>query len=333
MRILKKTLAVFAVVCLIAIGLTRSTAASDRPEEFLVTIKTYIISGSAGMTGLSFPMFPHMSLAVLEETIPKVEMFYEKLRSLYAFSDYRLVAVSSGTVRLTGYPRPTATIMDRKKEAGPWEVNWQDFNWDKEGRLQMTVKVDKASESFIESHISVLPGRSVILGRFADENMTEAVFAIIVPEIDVAALTETDNVKSTRRIMPAEESQMEMKAGLPPAMPRKVNRDFDCPEGRDTNFAEFIAVSQYPELLYQAAPKYPESAVRERAQGKVWINSMISKEGKVLKCCVLRSSGREDLDQAAIQAAWNYQYRPALDENGDPVTIWVAYQVVFALEE
>jgi len=335
MRKLKKLLVVFPVVCLMAASLARLAEAGDQPEEYLVTIKTYIISGSAGLSGLSFPVFPHMSLAVLEETIPEVEMFYDKLSSLYAFSDYQLLAVSSGTVRLTGYPRPTAvkTMPDRRKQTGPWQVDWQDFNWDKEGRLQMTVKVDKENESFIESHISVLPGRSVILGRFADQDMEEAVFAIIVPEIDVAVLTEAVSMRNARRIMPAEEPPMERKAGLPPATPKKQIRTYDCPEGTDSSLNEFVVVSKYPELLDQPAPKYPEGAIREGAEGKVWINSMISREGKVMKCCVLRSSGREDFDRAAIEAAWNYQYQPAVDENGNPVAIWVAFQVVFALDK
>ena len=70
----------------------------------------------------------------------------------------------------------------------------------------------------------------------------------------------------------------------------------------------------------------------EGIEGKVWLKSLISTAGTVVECCVVRSSGRDDLDQAAIAAARAYTYAPAKDNRGDPVMVWVAFQVIFVLE-
>jgi protein TonB len=330
---LKIMLAVF-----LAVGLADMSSAEDRPEQSLLTIKTYIFSGSSGQDPLSFPMFPHMSMAVLEETIADAEAFSGKLKALYAFSQYTLLDRSTVQVRLSGYPGSVVGQIRKKaaEKTGPWAVAIGDFAWDREGRLQMMVKITRETKPFLESHVSVKPGRSVVLGRFADEQMGQAVFVVVAPvvEVEVApklGARETDAVRFIE--FGGEKSAGALqKKGLPPPEPEVQKSSFPCPTDAEPDVDAFIAVAQMPEIVKEHTPAYPEAAQRAGIEGTVWIKSLISKEGTVLKCCVVRSSGREDLDRAAFEAAQKNTYLPAQDENGNLVSIWIAFRVTFTLE-
>jgi|GEM_PF-6521211 len=331
------------LVLLVAIWLAAAwgepVMAVDRSEQYLLTVKTYIISGSAGAAGISFPLFPYMSMAVLEETISDVETFYDKLKSLYAFSDYRLLDLSSVRVRMKGYQESVVEQVydEPAKRSGVWEVNLGDFAWDQDGRLQMLIKILREEESFLESHLSVLPGRSVILGRFADGEMEEAVFAVIVPVIEVAAIPKKAAVEAVYSAS-ADRVRVVRKTGLPPPEPGPPTPVFPCPESEGDQKApippamQLPEAVQMPEIVEMHPPKYPASALRDSVEGKVWLRSLISEEGKVLEICVLRSSGRDDFDRAAVEAGRKYIFLPGRDAEGKPVEVWVVFQVVFALE-
>ncbi|MFC1475461.1 energy transducer TonB [Candidatus Zixiibacteriota bacterium] len=330
----------FTILVVILLGFAWATgaAAEERSEQSLVTIKTYIFSASSGQDPLSFPMFPHMSMAVLEETIADAEAFSGKLKSLYAFSQYALLDRSTVQVRLSGYPG-SVVGQSRKKKAektGPWAVAIDDFAWDREGRLQMMVKITHETKSFLESHVSVKPSRSVVLGRFADEQMGEAVFVVVAPvvEVEVApklGARESDATRSIEFGMKKSAGAMQKK-GLPPPEPEVQESSFPCPTDAEPDINDFVAVAKMPEIVDEHTPAYPEAAQRAGTEGSVWIKSLISKEGTVLKCCIVSSSGREDLDRAAFEAAQKNTYIPAQDENGKPVSIWIAFRVTFALE-
>jgi hypothetical protein len=91
----------------------------------------------------------------------------------------------------------------------------------------MMVRVTRNEEEFLASHVSVLPERSVVLGRFADEEMSEAIFAIVVPTVDVTTQPPPSGAVdygSSRKVFRDAAQQQ----GLPPIERRKVNQDLSC---------------------------------------------------------------------------------------------------------
>lgn len=65
---------------------------------------------------------------------------------------------------------------------------------------------------------------------------------------------------------------------------------------------------------------YPPSALRAEAEGTTAISWEINEQGRVENCVVTSSSGHEDLDRAACRAMERRgRYRPALDQNGNPI--------------
>jgi TonB family protein len=93
----------------------------------------------------------------------------------------------------------------------------------------------------------------------------------------------------------------------------------------------FIACEVYPEMVYEIQPEYPRLAQRMGLGGVVHIKALVGMDGSVRKAMIYRSSGNESLDEAALEAAPQNRFKPAL-QNGQPVAVWVVYKVEFSLE-
>lgn len=62
-------------------------------------------------------------------------------------------------------------------------------------------------------------------------------------------------------------------------------------------------------------PAYPPAAIAEDRQGRVMLRVVVDAHGAAAKVTVLRSSGHEDLDQAAIAAVSQWRFTPARQDN------------------
>jgi TonB family protein len=85
-----------------------------------------------------------------------------------------------------------------------------------------------------------------------------------------------------------------------------------------------------PLTIFTANPTYPTSALKEKAEGLVETKLYIDKQGGVSKVEVVKSSGRQDLDNAGVEAAKQYRFTPA-KLNGKPVSIDVTIPFQFRL--
>ena len=95
---------------------------------------------------------------------------------------------------------------------------------------------------------------------------------------------------------------------------------------------EFVEVDKMPEMIKSTPPVYPEAEKKAGIEGEVLIKALIDKTGKVVQAEVAKSSGNEALDKAAVDAAYQNAYNPAL-QGDQPVAVWVGYVVKFTLEE
>lgn len=92
---------------------------------------------------------------------------------------------------------------------------------------------------------------------------------------------------------------------------------------------DFIPCEKFPEIVVRATPVYPELAVRANLEGKVWVNILVDKQGKV-KNAIIAKSNQEIFNQSAIDAAMQYSFTPAL-QNNKPVAVWVVIPFKFEL--
>ncbi len=91
----------------------------------------------------------------------------------------------------------------------------------------------------------------------------------------------------------------------------------------------FVPVEKQPVPISHPSPIYPEIARRAGVEGTVWVNMWVTKEGKVKQAVAIKSSA-EILNQAAIDAAVQWTFTPAIMNNG-PVAVWVSVPFRFQL--
>lgn len=78
------------------------------------------------------------------------------------------------------------------------------------------------------------------------------------------------------------------------------------------------------------APRYPNVARRRNQQGVVRVEVHLDERGQQLKCVLIRSSGVDSLDQAALEAVTQWRFRPEIVD-GRAVPSRVEIPIEFAL--
>lgn len=87
--------------------------------------------------------------------------------------------------------------------------------------------------------------------------------------------------------------------------------------GRDTAAAQRPRTP--PQLLSGSAPTYPKELERKGITGSVGLAIVVGADGGVQSVDVTSSSGYDELDQAAIAAAYTYRFEPARNIYDEPV--------------
>ena len=82
---------------------------------------------------------------------------------------------------------------------------------------------------------------------------------------------------------------------------------------------------------YQVKPRYPESARRQGVEGTVLLKVRVTEQGRVEVVQLERSTGHQDLDQAAIEAVRRWRFEPARRGN-QATAVWALIPVTFKLE-
>ena len=86
-----------------------------------------------------------------------------------------------------------------------------------------------------------------------------------------------------------------------------------------------------PQLLNRIQPLYPAAAYREREEGTVLLAILVDAEGRAAEVEVVSSSRNRDLDRAAIDAAKQWTFEPAV-RDGRKVEARVEAPVTFRLD-
>lgn len=92
---------------------------------------------------------------------------------------------------------------------------------------------------------------------------------------------------------------------------------------------DFVPVEKEPQIVKQVKPVYPELAQRAGIEGRVIVKIWVDKDGKPHKAIVLKSDA-EIFNKAAVDAAMQYRFTPAIMNHG-PVAVWVVIPFTFKL--
>jgi len=91
----------------------------------------------------------------------------------------------------------------------------------------------------------------------------------------------------------------------------------------------FIPVQKFPEVVVRAVPVYPELAIRSGLSGRVLAKILVSREGVPQKVLIIKSDA-EIFNQSTIDAAMNYRFTPAI-QNNKPIAVWIVVPFKFEL--
>jgi TonB family protein len=90
------------------------------------------------------------------------------------------------------------------------------------------------------------------------------------------------------------------------------------PPSNAIELSKHLSTIVSPEPMVRIAPKYPKKAAKNRREGWARLSFVIDEKGDVSNVLVIETSGSKDLTQAAIKAAEQWKYKPAM-ENGKPI--------------
>ncbi len=89
--------------------------------------------------------------------------------------------------------------------------------------------------------------------------------------------------------------------------------------------------TKMPEPKHRAAVVYPKSALEKGIEGIVYVKIYVDETGVVKKAEVEKSDNAE-LNSAAVDAAKEWTFSPAVSKEGKPVGVWVTVPFKFKLE-
>lgn len=92
-----------------------------------------------------------------------------------------------------------------------------------------------------------------------------------------------------------------------------------------------VAAHEGANYLKNPRPAYPEIALRRGWEGDVLLRVRVSPDGRPATISVQKSSGRDVLDQAAVEAVRGWTFVPAR-QGGEAIAGWVSVPIVFHLQ-
>lgn len=98
------------------------------------------------------------------------------------------------------------------------------------------------------------------------------------------------------------------------------------------DYGVFIRREIEPVMISEGKPEYPAAARRLGLEGKAIIAALVDSNGRVRESKIVRSSGSDYLDSAAVRSAYQNMFSPAI-QSGRPIAVWVTYRVEFKLDE
>lgn len=89
-----------------------------------------------------------------------------------------------------------------------------------------------------------------------------------------------------------------------------------------------------PRLLNYREPEFPFTAIRDGLEStSVVVRVLVTSDGRAQNPVILRSSGRRDFDNSALQSAKSWRFSPAKDNQGRKIDCYVNQPVNFKIRK
>ncbi len=172
----------------------------------------------------------------------------------------------------------------------------------------------------------ILMPREIRYKPYVPKKEIETVMEQLPPELQ--QLTEPPPVERPKLAVEAEKGEEVEETTIAPTefrevIPKKA-------EEVEIPIVPYWKVEKKPEPIYIPQPKYPERARQAGIEGQVVVKALLNIDGTVMDVEVLKSSGNDALDEAAVSAARQARFTPAMQRE-NPVRVWVSIPFNFKL--
>ncbi len=103
------------------------------------------------------------------------------------------------------------------------------------------------------------------------------------------------------------------------------------PTGPEIEIVPYYKVEVKPQPIYTPPPEYPELARKAGIEGKTVVKMLVDIDGSVIDVQIVKSSGNQMLDEAAVACARKTRFTPA-KQRDKFVRVWVARSIDFRLK-
>lgn len=86
-----------------------------------------------------------------------------------------------------------------------------------------------------------------------------------------------------------------------------------------------------PVVISSVRPNYPRSAKNAEVEGVAYVTLSVDASGNVMGAVIAGSTGNPALDRAAVEAAYQWRFSPALDRYGQPSPCHITIPFQFSL--
>lgn len=86
-----------------------------------------------------------------------------------------------------------------------------------------------------------------------------------------------------------------------------------------------------PVVISSVRPNYPRSAINAEVEGVAYVILSVDASGNVTEAVIAGSTGNPALDRAAVEAAYQWRFSPALDRYGQPSPCHITIPFQFSL--
>lgn len=110
----------------------------------------------------------------------------------------------------------------------------------------------------------------------------------------------------------------------------KTTPEFDLADVRHNPANTDVPYSEDYVILHMVQPIYPPFELSKGIEGEVTVELLINKEGRVEDAWVLAAVGPKSFEYASLAAVRQFRFKPPI-QNGEPVPMWIRFQVRFRL--
>jgi TonB family protein len=92
---------------------------------------------------------------------------------------------------------------------------------------------------------------------------------------------------------------------------------------------EAVSYSDKYVILRMVKPEYPPEELAQGIEGNVTVELLVDERGRVSTASVISALGPRSFQDAALEAALQFEFQPPTDERGRPTTMWVKFLIKF----